>query len=257
MPTDEQRRQLADEGFYVARSALTGDELERARSALEHAVAAGRGTSDPRLDPNDANIRLYNLPALDPLFIDLLMRDDALDAARATIGENILVSNFTANIALPGSGSMNLHSDQALAVPGPWFHPWAVNVIWCLDDVHEANGATRYLPGSHRFTSMEEVPADATERTVAFEAPAGSFIVMEGRLWHTSGCNVTKDERRRMMFAYYGADFIRPQVNWAFALPQEVQQAMDDRTRALFGLEAAGNVRIGGALSRYKPVEPA
>ncbi|HEX7742381.1 MAG TPA: hypothetical protein VF442_08105, partial [Sphingobium sp.] len=62
MPTDEQRQQLADEGFYVARSALTGDELERARSALEHAVAAGRGTSDPRLDPNDANIRLYNLP---------------------------------------------------------------------------------------------------------------------------------------------------------------------------------------------------
>lgn len=257
MPTDEQRQQLADEGFYVARSVLSGDELERVRSALDHAVAVGRGTSDSRLDPNDANIRLYNLPALDPLFIDLLMRDDALDAARATIGEHILVSNFTANIALPGSGSMNLHSDQALAVPGPWFHPWAVNVIWCLDDVHEANGATRYLPGSHRFASMDDVPADATERTVAFEAPAGSFIVMEGRLWHTSGCNVTKDERRRMMFAYYGADFIRPQVNWAFALPQEVQQAMDDRTRALFGLEAAGNVRIGGALSRYKPVEPA
>lgn len=257
MPTEQQRRQLADEGFYVAHSVLSGHELERVRSALDHAVAVGCGASDSRLDPNDANIRIYNLPALDPLFVELLMREDALDGVRAAIGEHALVSNFTANVALPGSGSMNLHSDQALAVPGPWFHPWAVNVIWCLDDVHDANGATRYLPGSHRFTSMDDVPADAMERTVAFEAPAGSFIVMEGRLWHTSGCNVTEDERRRMMFAYYSADFIRPQANWAFTLPQEVQQSMDDRTRALFGLEAAGNVRIGGELSRYKRADPA
>jgi ectoine hydroxylase-related dioxygenase (phytanoyl-CoA dioxygenase family) len=27
-----------------------------------------------------------------------------------------------------------------------------------------------------------------------FEASAGSFIAMEGRLWHTSGANVTADQ---------------------------------------------------------------
>src|SRR5262249_12045677 len=127
---------------------------------------------------------------------------------------------FSANIALPGSGSMRLHSDQALAVPPPWREPWAVNVIWCLNDIHEANGATRYLPGSHRCERFEDLPSDPMAKTRAFEAPAGSFVVMEGRLWHTSGANVTRDERRALMFAYYVADFLRPQVNAEAALPE-------------------------------------
>lgn len=246
------RNQLRDDGFYIVHNALTTEELTRARNALDHAAsvkAAGGRSHDGRLDPNDANIRIYNLPAVDPVFIELLQRNDALDAARAVLGENILISNFSANIALPGSGSMRLHSDQALVVPPPWPHAWAANVIWCLDDVNEANGATRYLPGSHHFQSLEEVPHGAMDRTIAFSAPAGSFIVMEGRLWHTSGRNITANEQRRMLFAYYAADFIRPQMNWAVALPPQLQDSMDDVTRGLFGLGIMGNTRIGAKLT--------
>ena len=260
MLSDEQRRQLADEGYCIVPSAMAPDVLERARAALDVAAEEQRAKGaahDARLDPNDANIRLYNLPSIDPIFIDLLRDDAAMAAVHELLGPGVLVSNFTANIALPGSGSMNIHSDQALVVPSPWFEPWACNVIWCLDDVHDANGTTRYLPGSHRYKSAAEVPADAMERTLPFEASAGSFIVMEGRLWHTSGRNVTSDERRRMMFAYYSTDFIRQQANWAFQLPAAVMEAMDAPTRKLFGLEAMGNVRIGGSLTRRKQAEPA
>jgi ectoine hydroxylase-related dioxygenase (phytanoyl-CoA dioxygenase family) len=254
MITEEMRRGLEEDGFCVVQDALSKDELARARDALECGAEMTRqmlGSShDARLDPNAANIRVYNLPAVDPIFIELLRRPDALAAARAVLGPNVLVSNFTANIALPGSGSMRLHADQALVMPPPWLHPWALNIIWCLDDVREANGATRYLPGSHRFRTLEDVPSDALERTLPFEAPAGSFIAMEGRLWHTSGRNVTADERRRMLFAYYSTDFIRQQANWAFTLPPEVMDGMDAETRALFGLEAMGNVRIGAAMTQ-------
>ena len=257
MLSDDQKAHLRDHGFCVLPGLLGGAALDRARAALDRAAERTGASHDSRLDPNDANIRVYNLPAIDPLFIDLLRDPLALAAVRGLLGQGVLVSNFTANIALPGSGSMKLHSDQGLVVPSPWFEPWAANVIWCLDDVREANGATRYLPGSHLYRTAAEVPADAAARTVAFEAPAGSAILMEGRLWHTSGANVTADERRRMMFAYYSADFIRQQANWAFQLPPEVQEAMDAETRKLFGLEAMGNVRIGGALTRLAPAEPA
>jgi len=251
---EQMRRQLQDEGFCVVRDVLSADELERARAGLDRAVEMTRramGSShDLRLDPNENNIRAYNLPAADPVFVDLLRHPAALEAVEEVLGPHAIVSNFTANIALPGSGSMKLHSDQALVVPPPWHHPWALNIIWCLDDVHEANGATRYLPGSHRFRTFEEAPTDAMALTRPFEAPAGSFIAMEGRLWHTSGRNVTADERRRMLFAYYSSDFIRQQANWTVALPAEVQEGMDAETRALFGLGPAGNVRIGGTLTR-------
>ena len=86
------------------------------------------------------------------------------------------------------------------------------------------------------------------ERMRAFEAPAGSFIVMEGRLWHTSGANVTSAERRRMMFAYYSSDFVRQQMNWALLLPPEVQAAMDAETKQLFGIAELGNARIGSQI---------
>ncbi len=254
MNLNQMREQMQEQGFCIVENALSPAEFERARAGLEKGVEVTRqlmgGTHIASLDPNDRNIRVNNLPAIDPVFIDLLTREDALTAVTAAIGEHFLVSNFTANIALPGSGSMNLHSDQSLVIPSPWHHPWAMNVIWCLDDVHEGNGATRYLPGSHRFTSEEELPENALDKTLPFEAPAGSFVAMEGRLWHTSGCNTSESEQRRMMFAYYSTDFIRQQANWVLCLPPQVQDSMDDKARALFGISPVGNTRIGAAKTR-------
>lgn len=85
-----------------------------------------------------------------------------------------------------------------------------------------------------------------------FSAPAGSFVAMEGRVWHTSGANVTQDERRAMAFAYYTRDFIRPQVNWAMVMPPEVQAALDDEARQMLGISTMGNIRIGGGLTRLR-----
>ncbi len=246
------RRQFEEKGFCIVPKALSTVVLEQARSALDRGVELTRAkgaTHIATLDPNDANIRVSNLPAIDSVFTDLLMHDDALLAVEALLGPHYLISNFTANIALPGSKSMRLHSDQALVLPPPWLQPFAMNIIWCLDDVHLENGATLYLPDSHRLQAPEDVPPDALDRMRAFEAPAGSFIAMDGRLWHTSGSNVTTNEQRRMLFAYYSADFVRQEMNWAISLPQEVQSAMDSRTRARFALSAFGHTRIANELT--------
>jgi hypothetical protein len=101
------------------------------------------------------------------------------------VGGHLLISNFTANIALPGSGSMNLHSDQALVIPPPWEHSWAANVIWCLDDIDEENGATRYLPGSHLYRNFADLPEDAGGKDAAVRG-AGGILHPDGgtRLAH-------------------------------------------------------------------------
>ena len=256
MLSDEQRRQLREDGFCVVRDVLSKAELADARRALDAAVETlrtrGEATHDPRIDPNAANIRVYNLPDHDPIFVELLRAPAAREALHAVLGSNALVSNFTANIALPGSEAMNLHSDQALVIPPPWDQPWAMNVIWCLDDIDAENGATRYLPGSHRFRSFEDVPADAAAKLRSFEASAGSFVAMEGRIWHTSGANVSKDRQRRMMFAYYSMDFIRPQANWEACLSPQTKAGLDEDARKMLGLGALANARLGGALTRLE-----
>jgi fumagillin biosynthesis dioxygenase len=248
--------QFKENGFCIFPETLPASDLMRARVALDRGAEAARAMGIAYLkglDPNAANIRVSNLPAIDPVFIDLLMRSDALAAVEAMLGPHFLISNFSANIALPGSKSMRLHSDQSLVIPPPWSQAVAMNIIWCLDDVHADNGATLYLPGSHNFQSPDEVPADALSKMRPFEAPAGSFIAMDGRLWHTSGSNVTAGEQRRMLFAYYSADYIRQEINWALALPSEVQASMDKRTRALFALSALGHTRIAVELTALTP----
>ena len=247
---------LTRDGFVVVPEVIDGDLLERAQTAIEQIIetmrAEGIETFSETLDPNDANLRLYHLAAWDPVFIKLLRHPLARALVEATIGPQWLVSNFTANVAMPGSGSMNVHSDQALVVPPPWLEPWAINIIWCFDDVHEANGATRYVPGSQHWTSFDDAPGDLLERSVPFSAPAGSIVAMEGRVWHTSGANMTENERRAMAFAYYTRDFIRPQVNWAMVMPPEQQAELDDDARRMLGLSEMGNISIGGGLTRLR-----
>jgi ectoine hydroxylase-related dioxygenase (phytanoyl-CoA dioxygenase family) len=253
MIPERYREQLREEGFCVAPGVLSRPELAQLRSALDRGVnrsRLGRHGHADAIDPNPQNLRVHNLPALAQAFVDLARHPRALPFVREVIGPHFLVSNFSANVALPGSGSMRLHSDQALLAPPPWTQPWAVSIAWCLDDVHDANGATRYLPGSHRLTDLDAIAPDAIRRTLPFEAQAGSLVVIDGRLWHTSGANVTRNERRSMLFADYAVDFLRGEVNWEAALPPDVKASMDVDTRRLFGLGVEANVRLGGALTR-------
>jgi len=264
-------KEVEENGFAVVPNVLQGAELDRVQKAFSDAIdeSRRRGLSvfDPRLDANDRNIRVNNLPDMDHVFVELLRHPLALQIARAILGENAAVSNFTANVSYPGAASMMVHSDQALIGPEPWTKPWVINIIWCLDDVRQENGATLYLPGSHRITTPEELPDDPYPLMKPFNAPVGSFIVMEGRLWHTSGVNVTENERRALMFALYSSDFVRGQVNWAVLLSDEAKAELDAEERTLLGLDPINNVSGAQYVMRsgytvqtvdiFKPVEQA
>jgi ectoine hydroxylase-related dioxygenase (phytanoyl-CoA dioxygenase family) len=123
-----------------------------------------------------------------------------------------------------------------------------VNIIWVLDDMDEGNGATRYVPGSHRWQTLDDVPENPRALSVPFEAPAGAVLAMDGRLWHTSGANRSVDRERALLFGFYCADHIRPQSNWNVQLRREVQDGLSAVMREWLGLDG-GNVRYGSTLT--------
>jgi fumagillin biosynthesis dioxygenase len=67
----------------------------------------------PSLDPNPSNVRVFNLVDLDPVFGDLLAHPTATEIVASYLGEDYVISNFSANIARPGSRPRAFHSDQA------------------------------------------------------------------------------------------------------------------------------------------------
>jgi ectoine hydroxylase-related dioxygenase (phytanoyl-CoA dioxygenase family) len=248
METDrlaEAKAQLRSEGWCVVPDVLDAERAAAALDRLWRAEAESRrrgvATFMPILDPNPSNVRVFYLMALDAIFRELIEHPVAVEMVEALLGRNFLISNFTANIARPGSKSMALHSDQSLVVPEPWVQPWAMNIIWCLTDVTFENGATLFIPGSQDWRTRAEVPADAHRRLRPLEAKAGSIIAMEGRIWHTSGANITPDQDRALLFGYYTRPFLRPQVNWNAALPADLQAELSPRMRERLGLNVDAN----------------
>ncbi|WP_439815491.1 phytanoyl-CoA dioxygenase family protein [Zavarzinia sp. CC-PAN008] len=252
MEWSDAKAQLAEQGYCIFPGVLDAATTDQVRAKLwaaaEESERRGAATRNVGLDPNRHNVRVFNLLDLDPVFRELIVHPLALEVVEHLLGPSYLVSNFTANIALPGSGSMKLHSDQSIVVPEPWVQPWSLNIIWCLNDVHLKNGATLFIPGSHKVRQRSELPADAEAQLVPFEAPAGSVIVMDGRVWHTSGANVTEDEERALLFGYYSAGFLRPQMNWNAALSPETIADLSPTLRTLLGLEAAANIALATPL---------
>jgi fumagillin biosynthesis dioxygenase len=234
--------QVEEEGFCVLPSVIDRAAVKSVRAAsvaaAEQAAAGGYPITWEDLDPNGRNVRMPDLLAYDPVFADLVMHECVTPYVAALLGQNWLVSNFTGNIALPGSGSMNAHCDQSTVMPEPWVEQYCLNAIWCLDDVDEENGATRFLPGSHRFTRFSEVPANPKIGMRPFEAEAGSVIIMHGRMWHTSGENISADRERCMLFAFYSSGFLRLQANWWQIIAPETLQSFSPGLRERLGLSA-------------------
>jgi fumagillin biosynthesis dioxygenase len=244
----EQATQLRDDGCTVVPAVLTPGEIGTAKAALAVAIeedrAAGQILFRAGVDPNDRNVRVLQLLGRAPIWEQLVDHPVARSLAATLLGEDgYILSSLSANVALPGSGSMGLHCDLMSVLPEPWLAAHGVNVFFYLDDTDEGNGATRYLPGSHRFTDHGMAAPDDITRTRAIEAPAGSMVAIDGRLWHTSGANTSADRTRDVVISFYIADFIRPQYNWHALLSEETKAALSPPVRDLLALDL-GNMKL-------------
>lgn len=107
------KAQLTDKGYTIIPNVLSPDEcastLERLWAAASESRRRGNSTFLPHLDPNASNVRVFYLLELDEVFRDLIQHPVAVEMVQNLLGEEFLISNFTANIARPGSGSMGLH----------------------------------------------------------------------------------------------------------------------------------------------------
>ncbi len=230
------RRDLKQTGLGVIRGVLGPAELQRVRDAVDRAIDEDRAKGVPvegfDFDPDDRNVRLFDLVNKDAAFRDLVEHPLAMAMTREVLGDSILLSNFSGNRTGPGSGAMGMHADQSY-VPTPWPEPMAFNVAWAIDDFTVENGATRYVPGSH-LKGHGPAPEDAG-LTVPVECPAGSIFLLDGRTWHQTGANTSRDQTRIGLFAYYIKGFLRPQWNWYTTMRPDVLAGASEQLREMLG----------------------
>ncbi|WP_084532230.1 phytanoyl-CoA dioxygenase family protein [Nocardia miyunensis] len=246
-------RDLREHGICAVSDALDAATLGEVRDRLYTAAADDRThgrTHKFAFDyaHDDTNQRVWNLLSRAPVFADLVTHPIALRLLRSALGRSILLGNLSANITGPGGGEMQIHPDQ-LFVPEPWpSEPQGANATWCVDDFTADNGATCFVPGSH-LLNRNPRPDDAIT-AVPMEAPAGTLIVFDSRVWHRTGFNRTENGYRAGIFGWYTKPIYRTQENWFLALDPSVVQYASDELAELLGYKTMGFGLVNGKSPR-------
>ena len=194
-------------------------------------------------------------------FVDLLYNARVLAMVELLLGENFLLSSHGANIAKQGGVKMPLHTDQwwmpapIVQAPNPLpvgsitrqktpplpdaeplvVAPCAcVNVLWYLRDFNEDMGSTRVLPGSHLSGRQPRDADDVPGAVISVAGKAGTVLVIDGRIWHGTGANVTSNDRLTAITTFCGPQF-RPQENYFVGVKPEVLAQADDHLKRLLG----------------------
>jgi ectoine hydroxylase-related dioxygenase (phytanoyl-CoA dioxygenase family) len=126
-----------------------------------------------------------------------------------------------------------LHRDEHIYPLPPDYPNVVLNTMWALDDFTEANGATRFLPGSHRWTDRMAGPQDEAD-VVQATMPAGSVLFYVGKIWHGGGANTT-DRPRLGVILEYVVGWLRAQENHVLAVPRDVAADLPERLQELLG----------------------
>ncbi len=173
-----------------------------------------------------------------------------LGLIEAILGDGFLLSGTTSMHIGPGETAQLLHADDGMiSLPRP--RPATmVTTLWTLSDLRAENGATRLVPGSHRFEAMPR-PGEAHE-SVAAEMPAGSALVLHGSTWHGGGANSTGDVERYGLSIQYVAGWCRQQQNLMLGTPRDVVASYPRRLQELIGYSMYRNVM--GHVDRAHPI---
>jgi hypothetical protein len=144
---------------------------------------------------------------------------------------------------LPGATQQFWHQDEIVwnLVPEPKPELQLASVI-ALVDFTADNGATRVIPGSHRWAAGR-YPTDA--EAVAAEMPAGSAVVYLGSTFHGGGAH-SGTEPRRGVHLSYTLGWLRTEENNYLAVPPEVAALLPRACQEVLGYAVHDAIERGG-----------
>ena len=130
--------------------------------------------------------------------------------------------SYIANISFPGCHPQGMHQDQGLVGAYKFLDaPVLVNTVYLLQDVDEVNGGTLVIPGSHRRYIEGNGTFGKLPPPINLEAPAGTVMLMDGRVLHGGAVN-RSDDLRYIITNSVVRPFIRQQESFHLTIRPEI-----------------------------------
>ena len=227
--SEDVAQRLVDDGYVVVTGMLDAAGIQAARADLDRVLQSTKTGRNPfegfdtqRVYALFAKTRTFDQVAVDPLLLGVL--DQVLGHYQLSAPVGIRIG--------PGEKAQILHRDDSVyPIPEP-HPPVVVNTMWPLDDFTPDNGATRFIPGSHKWAPGRRPTPDDKVATAVI-AP-GSAMFYLGSLWHGGGANQT-DRPRLGVILEYCAGWVRQQENHYLAVPRRVARELPERLQELLG----------------------
>ncbi len=248
---DQLRADLETFGYCLVANALSEAQLEVFRARVDEQARAERrlklaGFSSASTDGIPTNQFLIALANKGCCFADAIefsersvARGELLDQLTTEmLGRDFICNSAAAAIAGPNGTPQALHCGQSM-IPKPW-PPWPYEcfVGFLLDDFSEENGGTLVIPRSHRIlTECGNDPVPPLPPTANATGPAGTALIMDGRLVHGTGANFS-DALRRLIILTFHKPFIRQQEQWGLTLRPEVYANASEKLKSRLGFRA-------------------
>jgi ectoine hydroxylase-related dioxygenase (phytanoyl-CoA dioxygenase family) len=214
--------------------------LAAAKQIEPGAATQGLG-EEGKIFTGSNTIRFSSVGKISPAYFELL--DNPVYAALA---DAVLLPNCgsywvnTAQVMLigPNSDAQMLHRDC-----GNWEYVAATNwpnspevtlsAMIALDEITEELGATRVIPGSHKWADWED--NGSPEMTVPAEMSPGDALVYSGKVVHGGGANRTKDRWRNAMHLSFVVGWLTPEESSPIDYSDEDLRAHSPRVQRLLG----------------------
>ena len=113
---------------------------------------------------------------------------------------NYTVGSMTAIEILPGEDGQALHRDDTIYPIDLAGMELQIGVMWAINDFTAENGATRVVPGSHRYLRSWHLPS--LGEWLPAEMPNGSALFYLGSTWHGGGPNHSQSSRIGLINTY-------------------------------------------------------
>ncbi len=237
--TDSQRNDLSEKGYCFLEGYLSQQWLTALRGRIEELFALEGERAGSEFRQEEGARRLANLVDKGEIFEQAIIAPEMLEGVEAVLGPRFKLSSLNARSANPRSGmDQPLHVDMGCL---PDEHGYSVcNCIWMLDDFTAENGATRAIPGSHRWRSRpQEVLPDPAAPHPAEElimGKAGTIVIMNAHTWHGGTANRTDRPRLAMHSFYVRYDLPQQQYQKRLLRP-EIQARLSPQLRAILALD--------------------
>jgi len=249
--TEQQKRQLDDDGYVILESAMGAALLRGLRDRILHLFNEEGEQAGREFRTEEHAHRLANLVDKGEVFRQAIVLPPVVELVRRVVGQDCKLSSLNARSADPGTDvGQPLHVDMGATPDDKGY--WVCNTVWLLDDFTRDNGPTRMIPGSHKWGTR---PQDVLDDPLAphpqeelLIAPAGSIVVMNAHMWHGGTANRTALPRLAMHAFYCRRDKPQQQYQKQLLRP-EVQAALSPELRSLLALDDPLNDELSSTVT--------